>query len=106
MKSQRGISILLQKAADEAKKGNYSVKQKLQIVGNKFLNHCKISAQEAIYILLQMPLTQSSRTFTFLNTSEPEKRIRILKPLKILKALPKDSTDILCDGIMPHAQRN
>jgi hypothetical protein len=106
MKSQRGISILLQKAADEAKKGNYSVKQKLQIVGNKFLNHCKISTQEAIYILLQMPLTQSSRKFTFLNTSEPEKRIRILKPSKILKALPKDSTDILCDGIMPHAQRN
>ena len=106
MKSQRGISILLQKAADEAKKGNYSVKQRLQIAGNKFLNHCKISAQEAIYILLQMPLTQSSRTFTFLNTSEPEKRIRILKPSKILKALPKDSTDILCDGIMPHAQRN
>jgi hypothetical protein len=53
-----------------------------------------------------MPLTQSSRKFTFLNTSEPGKRIRILKPSKILKALPKDSTDILCDGIMPHAQRN
>jgi len=102
MKSQRGISRLLQKAADEAKKGNYSVKQKLQIVGNKFLNHCEISAQEAIYILLQMPLTQSARTVTFLNTSEPEKRIRILKPSKILKALPKDSTDILCDGILQH----
>lgn len=106
MKSQRGISKLLRKACDEAKRGDLTLRQQLKFIGNKFLNHCEISAQEAIYLLLQMPLIQNSRTVMFVNTSEPENRTRILKPTNILRSLPKDSTEILWVGILQHyAQR-
>ena len=80
------------------KKGNMTVKQQLRLITNQFLNHCEISAQEAIYLLLQMPLTQCTRGVYFINTCEPDKRIHILKPKNVLLSLPKDSTDIMCEG--------
>ena len=50
-KSQRGMSELLRKAADEAKLNDGSnIRQRLRAVGNKFLNAVEISAQEACYI--------------------------------------------------------
>ena len=79
------------------KKGNMTVKQQLRLITNQFLNHCEISAQEAIYLLLQMPLTQCLRGVYFINTCEPDKRIHILKPKNVL-CLPNDSTDIMCEG--------
>ena len=48
-------------------------------IGNKFLNNVEVSAQEAIYLLLQMPLKKSSRHVLFLNTNPPEERIYLLK---------------------------
>jgi exonuclease III len=100
MKSQRGMSLLLQEACREAKAGNHSIREKMRIISNKFLNHCEISAQEAIYLLLQMPLTQSSRQVHFVNTSPPDQRIHILKPLDILNTLPDDSTEVTCTGLI------
>lgn len=45
MKSQRGMSMLLQNAVQEMKQGNLSIREKLRVISNKFLNHCEISAQ-------------------------------------------------------------
>lgn len=45
-----------------------------------------------------MPLTQCTRGVYFINTCEPDKRIHILKPKTVLLSLPKDSTDIMCEG--------
>ena len=100
MKSQRGMSVLLQTAAKEAKRGNVKLRDKLRLISNKFLNHCEISAQEAIYLLLQLPLTQSSRDVIFVNTSPPEKRVEIIKPISQLKQLPDDSTEVTCPGLI------
>ena len=55
-KAQKGMSELLQKACAEAKEGNANVKQQVRDIGNKFLNSVEISAQEAIYIILQLPM--------------------------------------------------
>jgi hypothetical protein len=38
-----------------------------------------MTAQEAVYLLLQMPLKQSSRQTVFINTGLPEDRIYLLK---------------------------
>ncbi len=59
-KGQRGMSKLLRKACEEAKEGNKSIVNKMGHIGDKFLN-VEISAQEAVYLVLQMPLRRSSR---------------------------------------------
>ncbi|XP_053403150.1 uncharacterized protein LOC123564956 [Mercenaria mercenaria] len=104
MKSQRGMSQLLQTATEEAKRGNLKLCEKVRLIANKFLNHCEVSAQEAIYLLLQLPLTQSSRDVIFINTSPPEKRVEILRPMSQIEHLPNNSTDVTCSGMIDKYQ--
>ena len=80
-KGQRGMSKLLEKASEEAKSGNKDVTKKIRHIGNKFLNAVEISAQEAVYLVLQMPLRRSSRDFQFISTSPPDERAFLLKKL-------------------------
>ena len=80
-KAQKGMSQLLQRACDEARQGNSSIKQQVRDIGNKFLNSVEISAQEAVYIVLQLPMRKSSRQVVFINTAPPEERVRLLKPM-------------------------
>jgi hypothetical protein len=60
-KAQKGMSDLLRNACAEAKEGNSTIKQQVRDIGNKFLNSIEISAQEAVYIILQLPMRKSSR---------------------------------------------
>ena len=80
-KGQRGISKLLRKACEEAKEGNKNIINKVRHIGNKFLNAVEISAQEAVYLVLQMPSRRSSREFQFINTSDPDERTFLLKKI-------------------------
>ena len=59
-KAQKGMSQLLQRACDEAREGNSSIKQQVRDNGYKFLNSVEINAQEAVYIVLQLPMRKSS----------------------------------------------
>ena len=61
-KSQRGLSALMHAAAKNAR---------LDILA-MFSNRVEVSAQEAVYLILQMPLTNSTRQLIFVNTSMPE----------------------------------
>ena len=80
-KGQRGMSKLLRKACEEAKEGNNNIVNKVRHIGNKFLNAVEISAQEAVYLVLQMPLRRSSREFQFINTSDRDERTFLLKSM-------------------------
>ena len=51
---------LLRTPCEEAKRGNSSIKQQVRDIGNKFLNNVEISAQEAVYIVLQLPMSTNS----------------------------------------------
>ncbi|XP_062614791.1 uncharacterized protein LOC134276564 [Saccostrea cucullata] len=104
-KSQRGISAMLDKASQEAAEGNMDLKRQVRHIGNKFLNFVEVSAQEASYLILQMPLTQASREVVFINTSPPEDRVFLLKHQDELNELPKDSTDIKSDGMIQRYAR-
>ena len=55
------------------------------------LNNVKISAQEAVYITLQLPMRKSSCQIVFINTSPPEDRVQLLKPLKDINEMEDDS---------------
>ena len=56
-KGERGMSDLLRTACKEAKQGNVNLKQQqVRHIGNKFVNNVVTSAQEAVYLLLQLLL--------------------------------------------------
>ena len=57
-------------------------------------------AQEAVYFVLQIPLTKCTRDIDFINTSTPEERIFLLKPKSILDELPAESTDIESNNVI------
>ena len=99
-KSQRGMSAQLDAAAKEARKGNLDLKKQVRHIGNVFSNCVEVSAQEAVYLDLQIPLTKCTRDIVFVNTSVPEERIFLLKPKAALDELPAESTDVESDNII------
>jgi len=99
-KSQRGMSNLMHAAVKEAKSGNMDIKRQVRHVGNVFSNSVEVSAQEAVYLVLQMPLTRSTRDVVFLNTSLAGKRVNLLKSKESLEALPAESTDVIADNLI------
>ena len=58
-KSQRGMSTLMHSAAKEARNGNLDIKRQVRHIGNAFSNSVEVSAQEAVYLVLQVPLTKT-----------------------------------------------
>ncbi len=99
-KAQKGMSELLRTACAEARKRNSSIKQQVRDIGNKFLNNVEISAQEAVYIVLQLPMRKSSREVIFINTSPPEDRVELLKPITDIKEMEDDCEDIYSGGLL------
>ena len=100
-KTQRGMSELLRNACKEANTGNKTIKEQVRVIGNKFLNSVEISAQEACYLTLQLPLKRSSRQIIFINTSPPEERVILLKPQSQLQNMDDEDEDIECKGLIP-----
>ncbi|XP_019628628.1 PREDICTED: uncharacterized protein LOC109473188 [Branchiostoma belcheri] len=92
MKSERAMSELLRKTAKET--ANEDVKSQLRKLGTTFLNHREVSAQEAAYRLLSLPLKKASRTVQFINTSAKEKRVSMLKSSAVLDAMEDEDEDV------------
>ncbi|CAB4032890.1 ATP-dependent DNA helicase PIF1 [Paramuricea clavata] len=99
-KAQKGMSELLRKACAEAKEGNANIKQQVRDIGNKFLNSVEISAQEAVYVILQLPMRKSSRSVIFVNTSPPAERVELLKPLSEIEKMSDESEEIHSSGLL------
>ncbi len=71
----------------------------------KFLNAVEISAQEAVYLVLQMPLRRSSREFQFINTSDRDERTFSLKSMDKIKELLDISVNTESDNVIKRYQR-
>ena len=99
-KGQRGMSDLMKRACSDAREQSSDIRKQVQSISNKFLRHVEISAQEAVYLTLQMPLRKSSTGFVFINTSPIEERPFLLKSQEILETLPDDSDDVKCSNII------
>lgn len=104
-KGQRGLSNLLYQACQEAKLADSDIRQQVRRVGNQFLNHVEVGAQEACYLVLQMPLRRSTRDIVFVDTSTPETRTALLRTTSDLKLLPKNSTNIESDSPLKRYKR-
>ena len=82
------------------KKGKPICRFGLRHTGNVISNCVEMSAQEAVYLILQIPLTKCTRDIVFINTSTPEERIFLLKPKSVLDELPAESTAIESNNII------
>ena len=65
-----------------------------------FSNCVEVSAQEAVYLDLQIPLTKCTRDIVFINTSTTAERVFLLKPKSVFDELPAESTDIESSNII------
>jgi hypothetical protein len=98
MKSERAISELLKKVANECREDD--VKSKLKKLGSVFLNNREVSAQEAALTLLSLPLKYASRKVVFVNTAPRSKRVSILNPQSILETMDDNDEDIFCTSLL------
>ena len=101
LKSNAVMSKLLRMAQAERQE-NLTVRQKLQRLANKFVNCQEVSAQEAVYTLLAMPVCQSSRDTIYVNTFPSKDRSKVIKDLANLQQLSSDSTLIYKKNLLDH----
>ena len=94
------MSSLMHAASKEARYGNFDIKRQVRHIGNAFSNSVEVSAQEAVFLVLQMPLTNSTRQVVFVNTSLPDKRIQLIKSKTVLDEMPDDLTDIVAENVI------
>ena len=99
-KAQKGMSELLRQACAEARKGNSNIKQQVRDIGNKFLNSVEISAQEAVCIVLQLPMKKSSCQVIFINTAPPNERVQLLKPINDILEMEDDCEEVYTGGLL------
>lgn len=74
--------------------GNSNIKQQLRDIENNFFNSVEIrtmSAQEAVHLVLQLPMRTSSREVIFLLTAPPEDMVQLLKPVNEIEEMDDDS---------------
>ena len=98
LKAEKGKGELLKQAAREMEQGN--TRQQLNKLGSVFLTNREVSAQEAVYRVLLMPLQRCSRSVVFINTDNKESRDTLLLPFSQLQKLDDDNEDVYCKNII------
>ncbi len=66
----------------------------LRKVGSAFLNHREVSAQEAVYRILPIPMKQLSRSVIFVDTNPKCNRIGVLKDFNAISQLDDDDSNV------------
>uniref|UniRef100_A0A8D8UR91 ATP-dependent DNA helicase n=1 Tax=Cacopsylla melanoneura TaxID=428564 RepID=A0A8D8UR91_9HEMI len=99
-KCEAGLSKLLRNASKDIESGNVTLKEKFRKIGNVFLNGSLMSAQEAVYYLLCMPVSKNSRRVILINTGPQAERVGMLKSKSKLSTLPGDSNDVFEQNII------
>ena len=75
-------------------------KASMKAIAKKFLSHREVSAQEAVYRLMSLPLTKGSRDVVFIATDLPENRTWIIKPMNLINNLEDDDPDVFQAGFL------
>ena len=92
MKTERAMGELLKRVASEARTDE--LKSQLRKVGSAFLTHREVSAQEAVYRILSIPMKQLSRSIVFVSTNCKSERIAVLKDKISLSKLDDEDTNV------------
>ena len=102
MKTDRAMGELLKRVASEAR--TEELKCQIRKVGSAFLTHREVSAQEAVYRILSLPMKQLSRSVVFIDTNPKNERIAVLKPSSALSQLHDDDTNVLQKSLIDRYQ--
>jgi hypothetical protein len=97
-KSEQGMGELLKQISKECR--DHDIRSKLRRLGSAFLNNREVSAQEAVYRILSMPMQRKSRTVLFVNTDPKSERVSVLKPSKDLESKDDDDEDIFQKNVI------
>lgn len=82
-KGQRGLSNILSEACKEVKQKDSDIRQQVKRIGNQFLSHVEMGAQEAAYLVLPMPLRKFSREVVFIDTNVLNNRTVLLNNIPV-----------------------
>ena len=96
------MGVLLKRVASEAR--TEELKSQMRKVGSAFLTHREVSAQEAVYRLLSLPMKQLSRSVVFVDTNPKSERIAVLKDKNILDQLDNDDTNVFQKSLIDRYQ--
>ena len=66
-KAQKGMSAIMEKACQEARKRNMDLKESVRHMGNSFLNGVEMPQQEAAFLASQMAVTRMSRVDIYIH---------------------------------------
>ena len=97
-KDEREMGLVLQAVSKEMK--NLIISKQMNKVADAFANSRAVSAQEAVYRLLGLPLYYSSVKTVWIPTGYPERRIRILKSQTLLASMEDDEPDIFLPNLL------
>ena len=102
MKTERSMGELLKRVAVECRTDE--LKSQLRKVGSAFLTHREVSAQEAVYRILSLPMKQLSRSVVFVDTNPKDERIAVLKDNVSLSQLDDDDTNVFRKSLIDRYQ--
>lgn len=97
LKTEKGMGDLKNVAKESAKD---DIKTQLTKAGSVFLTHREVTAQEAVYRALSMPLRQARRNVIFINTNCPSERVSILLPQSKLAEKEDEDDDIYASNVI------
>ena len=101
-KEDRTLTRTFKNIREDQVKAKYDILKTISSLGKAFVNLQQMSAQQAVHIVLSIPLNCSSRKCVFVNTSPVDDRAFVLKRKKDLQKEADDSEDIMCPSIIDY----
>jgi len=87
---------------EEHEKSKFDAMQMICTLGNTLLSLQQMSTQQAVHIVLPLPLNNNSRGCIFINTSPIDQHTFVLKLAFLLKQGPDDSQYAMCQSIIDY----
>lgn len=97
-KAEKVLGDLLKTVSKEC--SGMEMQKQLRTVASKFLTHREVSAQEATYRVLSLPLCYFDRQRVFVPTNPPSERVKLLKPQSVIQQMEDDDEDIYQSGLI------
>ena len=98
MKTDRAMGELLRRVANEER--TEDLKTQMKKVGAAFLTHRELSAQEAAYRILPLPMKSMSRSVVFVDTNAKKDRISVLKDSATIQELDDSDSNVFCKSLL------
>lgn len=95
LKGEEGMSLLLKGVCGPSAAGGETIGDKIRSLGRTYLNASEVSAQQAAFLLVGLPLHRCSLVSKYIPCAPRYARTGILKKKLTLSMQPEDSTDIM-----------